>query len=174
MAMRRPGWGLQDQGECCFATALANVEGMKKETLRVIFDTGSQKSFITAEVVAKLGLRPKRREVLEILPFGSTDAEVKTRDVVEVGLVHVDGKKIVTLQCYVVDEISSITNSHPEIVKKTYSHLNNIWFSDICRHKKRLKVDILIGSDILWSCQEDDIRRGGPNEPVAVKTVIRL
>ena len=153
-------------------TALANVEGMKKEKLRVLFDTGSHKSFITAEVVAKLGLRPVRREDLGILPFGSTDAEVKTRDVVEVGLVPVDGKKKVTLQCYVVDEISSIANAHPEIVRKTYSHLNNIWFSDICRHKERLKVDILIGSDSLWSFQGDDNRRGGPNEPVAVKTTL--
>ena len=111
-----------------------------------------------------------RREDLGILPFGSTDAEVKARDVFEVGLVPVDGKKKVTLQCYVIDEISSIVNAHLEIVKKTYPHLNNIWFSDICRHKERLKVDMLMGSDSLWSFQEDDIRRGRPNESVAVKT----
>ena len=159
-------------GNVALQTALANVEGMKKETVRVLFDTGSHKSFITAEVVAKVGLRPVRREDLGILPFGSTDAEVKTRDVVEVSLVPVNGKKKVTIECYVVDEISSIANAHPEVVKETYPHLHNIWFSDICRHKETLKVDILIGSDSLWNFQESEIRRGGPNEPVAVKTTL--
>ena len=105
-------------GNVALQTAFANVEGMKKKILRVLFDTGSHKSFISADVVAKLGLSPVRREDLGILPFRSTVAEVKTRDVVEVGLVPVDGKKEVTLQCYVVDEISSIANAHPEIVKK--------------------------------------------------------
>ena len=101
-------------GNVALQTALANVEGMKKETVRVLFDTGSHKSFITAEGVVKVGLHPVRREDLRILPFGSTDAEVKTRDVVEVSQVPVIGKKKVTLQCYVVDEISFIANAHPE------------------------------------------------------------
>ena len=50
--------GAGSGGNVALQAALANVEGMKKETLRVLFDTGSHKSFITAEVVVKLGLRP--------------------------------------------------------------------------------------------------------------------
>ena len=38
---------------------------------------------------------------------------------VEVSLVPVNGKKKVTIQCYVVDEISSIANARPEIFKET-------------------------------------------------------
>ena len=38
---------------------------------------------------------------------------------VEVSLVPVNGKKKVTIQCYVVDEISSIANALPEIFKET-------------------------------------------------------
>ena len=76
------------------------------------------------------------------------------------------------MQCFVVDEISSISNAHPEVVRENYPHLHDIWFSDICRHKERLQVDILIGSDNLWKFQESEIRRGGPNEPVAIKTTL--
>jgi len=159
-------------GNVALQTALASVEGVKKETVRVLFDTGSHKSFISAEVVSRIGLRPVRKEELGIVAFGSTDAEVKTRDVVEVCLVPRTGKKKVTLQCFVVDEISSISNVHPEVVRKNYPHLHDIWFSDICRHKERLQVDILIGSDNLWNFQESEIRRGGPNEPVAIKTTL--
>ena len=50
--------------------------------------------------------------------------------------------------------------------------MHNIWFSDIYRHNESLKVDISIGSDSLWNFQESEIRRGGPNEPVAVKTTL--
>ena len=99
-----------------------------------------------------------RREDSGISPFGRTDAEIKTRDVVEVVLVPVDRKRKVTLQCYVVEGISSIANAHTEIVKKTYPNLNKIWFSDTGRHKERLKVNILSGSDSLWSFQQDDIK----------------
>ena len=66
---------------------------------------------------------------------------------VEICLVPINGEEKVTLQCYVVDEICSISNVHPEVVRDTYPHLNNIWFSDICRNKERLKVDVLVGSD---------------------------
>ena len=159
-------------GNVALQTALASVEGVKKETVRVLFDTGSHKSFISAEAVSRIGLRPVRKEKLGITTFGSMLAEVKTRDVVEVCLVPMRGKKKVTLQCFVVDEIFSISNVHPEIVRENYPHLHEIWFSDICRHKERLQVDILIGSDNLWNFQESEIRRGGPNEPVAIKTTL--
>ena len=137
------------------------MEGVKKETVRVLFDTCSHKSFISAEAVSRIGLHPVKKEELGIMAFGSTDAEVKTRDVVEVCLVPMTGKKKVTLQCFVVDEISSISNVHPEVVRENYPHLHDIWFSDICRHNERLQVDILIGSDDLWNFQESEIRRGG-------------
>ena len=52
--------------------------------------------------------------------FRSMVADVTTRDVVEVCLVPMRGKKKVTLQCFVVDEISSISNVHPEIVREKY------------------------------------------------------
>ena len=48
--------------------------------VRVLFDTGSNKSFITAEADSKIGLCPVRKEKLSVMTFGSTDAEVKTRD----------------------------------------------------------------------------------------------
>ena len=76
-------------GNVALQTVLANEEGMKKETVRVLLHTGSQRSFITAGVVAKVGLLPVRIEDLGILPFGSTDAEVKARDLIEVSLVPV-------------------------------------------------------------------------------------
>ena len=152
-------------------TALAKVKGVKKECrVRILFDTGSHKSFITAEAVDKIGLPVVRREKLGIQAFGSKEAEVRVREVVDVCLSPLHGSERVVISCYVVDEISSIPNVHPEVVRQLYTHLTGIWFSDVCRAEETLAVDILIGSDAVWEFQEGTSIRGGPGEPVAIKT----
>ena len=152
-------------------TALAKVKGVKKECkVRILFNTGSHKSVLTAEAVDKIGLPVVRRKRLGIQAFGSKEAEVRVREVVDVCLSPLDGRERVTISCYVVDEISSISNVHPEVVRQMYTHLTGIWFSDVCRAEETLAVDILIGSDAIWEFQEGTSIRGGPGEPVAIKT----
>lgn len=60
-------------------TALAKVTGgvTKESKVRVLFDSGSNLSFVTARAVEKLGLRPVRREKLETKVFGSDEVEVQ-------------------------------------------------------------------------------------------------
>eukprot|EP00795_Rhopilema_esculentum_P017366 gene17366-biopygen6317 len=67
-------------------TALANVNARKECRVRVLFDNGSQKTFITAEAVAKLGLEPIRVERLGIKAFGKTIG-IRPTDEVHEGLI---------------------------------------------------------------------------------------
>ena len=80
-------------GKVALQTAVANVNGMKDGRVRVLFDSGSHRSFVTAAAVEKLGLRPVRRENLSIKAFGSNEAENRMREVVEFYLVPVVGGK---------------------------------------------------------------------------------
>ena len=153
-------------------TALANVNGKEESRVRCLFDTGSHKSFITAEAVDPLCLRPVRGESLCIKAFGQTEADRKETDVVEFSLTSLRGGKVVNISCFVVDLITSIVNVHPEEVKKQCKYLNNVSFSDVSRHNEMLSIQILIGSDFIWQFQESESLRGGPNEPVAVKTTL--
>ena len=154
-------------------TALAKVEGEKCESrVRVLFDTGSHTSFISAEAVNRIGLRAVRREALSIQAFGSTETKEKVRDVVEISLVSLNGRKKVKVHCFVVDEIASIANVHPEKVKTRYSHIKDVYFSDVCRNHDVLEINVLIGSDNFWKFQQNEVKRGGPDDPVAVKTVL--
>ena len=154
-------------------TALAKVKGEKcGSRVRVLFDTGSHTSFISAEAVDRIGLRPVRREALSIQAFGSTEVKERVRDVVEVSLVSLYERKSVNIHCFVVDEIASITNVHPEKVKKSYPHIKDVFFSDVCRNEDVLDINVLIGSDNFWRFQKHEVKRGGPNDPVAVKTVL--
>ena len=153
-------------------TALAKVDGKRESKVRVLFDTGSHQSFITAKAVGRIGLRPTRSESLGIQAFGKSEAEVKMRDIVEFSLVPLHGGKPVKLECFVVDEIASIPNEHVELIKGNYHHLHKIYFSDVCRNEETLQVDILIGSNFVWEFQQGETVRGGPQEPVAVKTTL--
>ena len=155
-------------------TALAKVNGgtTKESRVRVLFDSGSHCSFVTARAVGKSGLRPVRREKLEIKVFGSDEAEVQEREVVNLSLESVQGRKSLHISCFVVNDISEIANVHPEKVKQGYPYLRQIFFSDVSRFEYNLQVDILVGLDYQWQFMEGEIIRGGRYDPVAVRTTL--
>eukprot|EP00794_Sanderia_malayensis_P018427 gene18427-biopygen12366 len=132
--------------EVALQTALAYVDDQREQKVRVLFDSGSQRSFISAKAVKTLGLRPVRRENLEINAFGSRMPDDRER--------------------------ADISNIHIEYVKKLYPHLQTIWFSDVSRSTEKLSIQILVGADYMWEFLEGEERRGGPHEPVATKTAL--
>ena len=154
-------------------TALARVEGKEKSRVGVLYDSGSQKTFISAKDVNKLDLKPLREEMLAIKKVGESEPEIKKREVYEVTLAPLkrngEGVKV---EAFVVDEISTIHNIHVETIMKDYAHLCNVYFSDVCRSEDIVEIDVLIGSNYLWNFQLGEVIRGGQQEPVAVKTLL--
>ena len=67
----------------------------------------------------------------------------------------------VEVEAFEVNEISSVANIHLEQIKHNYAHLSNILFSDVSRNKEILEIDILCGSNFLWSFQDGECIRGG-------------
>ena len=110
------------------------------------------------------------RELLGINTFGQKCTNAEQREVVELNLECIDGQKPLTIEALVVPEICSIQNAHVELARKKYPHLKGIWFSDVCKEQEELEIDVLIGSDYLWSFQAGSTRRGRAGEPVAVET----
>ena len=157
-------------GKVALQTAVANVNGMKEGRVRVLFDCGSHRSFITLSAVEKLGLTSVKKENLSINVFGSIEAEGRVREVVELYLFPVGKGKEVKISCFVVESIGSISNVHLEEVKQIYHHLNLVWFSDVCRNKEVLDIQVLIGSGYQYEYLEGEQIRGGPHEPVAIQT----
>ena len=60
-------------------TALAAVEGKRKGKLRVLFDKGSQRTFVSMKAVKRLDLKPIRQENLSIKVIGRSEAETALR-----------------------------------------------------------------------------------------------
>ena len=59
-----------------------------------------------------------------------------------------------------------------EAAKCDFPHQKGVWFSDVCRHKEELEIDLLVGADYLCRFQTGRTIRGEPKEPVAVETVL--
>ena len=91
-------------------TALAKVNDKKECRVRVLFDTGSQKTFITAKAVGRLGLEAVREESLGIRAFGSKDANVSKRKICKLSLSPIRGDGKINVEAFVVKDISNIAN----------------------------------------------------------------
>ena len=103
--------------------------------------------------------------------FGRNEVEYAMRDVFVISLSNLGGESVM-IECFLVEEISSITNEHVEIIKKSYSRLHKIYFSDVSKDEDFLEIDKLVGSDFIWEFQKGQSIRGGPSEPIAVKITL--
>ena len=104
--------------------AQAIVEnGEESMRVRVLFDSGSHRSFITSCLVSRLNLEPVISENIGIKLFGTNVPETKVRNVVELSLMPIssNARESVKLQAIVVDEIAEIPNVHTEIIKNDLS-----------------------------------------------------
>ncbi|CAB4000960.1 Hypothetical predicted protein, partial [Paramuricea clavata] len=162
---------LGSQSRVALLTAQALVKGVKgSPRVRVLFDTGSHKSFVSRKVVKAAGVPAKRKEWIEIKSFGQERAEGKLQDVFELEVLPVTGGESVNIEAYGVEYVSQIRNEHVELKKRDYSHLQGLWFSDVCKENEVLEIEVLIGADYLWCFQEGNVVRGKADEPVAVQT----
>ncbi|CAB4007702.1 E3 ubiquitin- ligase DZIP3 [Paramuricea clavata] len=153
-------------------TAQAMFVGKKSGRVRVLLDSGSQRTLVTVKVAKALGCEVVRVENLSIGTFGQRALDSELRNVVRLELRSLFGSQVVSVDTYVVPEISVIRNQHLEVVRENYAHLKDLWLSDVCKSSEDLEVDVLVGADYLWLLQRDCVRRGKPGEPVAIDTVL--
>ncbi|XP_046856074.1 uncharacterized protein LOC124449168 [Xenia sp. Carnegie-2017] len=95
-------------------TAQAKLVGSKSGRVRFLLDSGSQRSFVTERTAKALGCKVVREENLRIGTFGKRALENELRRVVRLDLSSLSGGEVVSIEAYVVPEISVISNQHLE------------------------------------------------------------
>ena len=125
--------------------AQAKFDSNGKLRVRALFDSGSQKTVVTPNVVQEIDLRIVRTESSEIRSSGSTETDRKVQDVVELDLKTTSDGKGVKIEVFVVDKISDVADCYAELVKH-YNHLRSINLADIS-NEDFLQVDVLVGSN---------------------------
>ena len=137
---------------------------------RVLFDTGSQRSYITSELKERLNLPTLSRQDILVKTFGSMTAQSETVDVVELNIRTPRGENIpvtayaVPLICEPLQGqcVSEAVASNP--------HLSGLRLAEHpTEGNSDGTVDILIGSDQYWNFVTGNVARGEEG-PTAIHT----
>ena len=148
------------QTRIALASNHTSVQPQAKHCVRIILDSGSQKTYITQQLKETLGLKPIARGRLCIKTFGSDYDNLKAVDVVNLCLKNVDNDITITITAHVVPMICSPLNYQAvQFERKNHAHLNDIALSER-NPEENLVVDILIGADQYWNIANGEVKRG--------------
>ena len=136
----------------------------KKVTVNILFDGGSQKSFISEELKRKLDLKSERTEVLNLNTFGSEKYVKKTSDRVKVNLVVQD--EVIVISALTSPAVCSPLCNRVEI--SNYPHLNGLALAESVDVSSK-RIDILIGADHYYDIVIGEVIRGSAG-PVAISS----
>ena len=134
----------------------------------VLFDTVSQRSFVTESVMKKLKLPTLRKETMIFHVLGQNDNKVKEVDIVQIRIKGNNGLYIFIEVVSCGKIYSPITNQKYNFSKNNYDHLRNI---KLLKHSEgdSTSIDLLIENDFYYSFRNRNIIEGQKDEPIAIE-----
>ena len=134
----------------------------------VLFDTVSQRSFVTESVMKKLKLPTLRKETMIFHVLGQNDNKVKEVDIVQIRIKGNNGLHIFIEVVSCGKIYSPITNQKYNFSKNNYDHLRNI---KLLKHSEgdSTSIDLLIENDFYYSFRNRNIIEGQKDEPIAIE-----
>ena len=137
--------------------------------IRIILDSGSQRSYITNHLKKDLNLQVDHQETMLIKTFGSKEEKSQNCDVVHFSIKLLDGKDM-QMSAYSVPLICEpLSGQTVDLAKNMYDFLSDLHLADYPREAGPAEVHILIGSDQYWQLVTGEVRRGDSG-PMAVHT----
>ena len=155
-------------------TARASVFQPNRPSLttivRIILDSGSQRSYVTEMVRKNLALHTEQAETIVMKTFGCHE-KVQICDVVKLAIKTATGTDLV-LPFLVVPSICEPIAGQPiTLARDTYPHLFGLNLADDSDRSESLAISILIGADHYWKLATGRVRRGKTG-PTAIETVL--
>ncbi|XP_065895895.1 uncharacterized protein [Dysidea avara] len=127
------------------------------ENVRILFDNGSQRSYITDSLKTRLGLSPIRKEKLNLNTFGYSKFKTQNCDVVRVYLRKPGSENLYCINALSFPTICSALPSPVDL--SAYPVLNELELADCQVSPGQNHIDILVGSDFYWSLVTGEIIR---------------
>lgn len=156
---------LQTARACIYSIA----EPRHSLEVRLLLDSGSQRSYLSERASRQLALEPKGVQQLSIATFGSDRERLQTCSVVEVGM-RMRNFPPLCLSLYVVPTICEPLVSQPIATCVSEGcHLASLDLADYSDGETSLEVDMLVGSDFYWDLVTGGVSRGTQG-PVAIHT----
>ena len=140
-----------------------NIEDPERtKEVRIIFDSGSQRSYITDRVKQYLSLKSIHTETMVIKTFGSESQAKQTCDVVKLGVKLRSGGSMELLFLSVPLICEPLSSQPIALATNIYSKFASLELADYSYGNETLEIDGLIGSDQYWKivtgeviCQHD-------------------
>ena len=133
--------------------------------VRVLFDSGSQRSYVTEQVCSKLCLKPVSKEKLQVNTFGGNRFKTKECKSVKLCLQKRGSSEKTEITAFSFPVICSTLLSPMEV--DMYSYLADLDLADYTEQGCSDGIDVLVGSDFYWKFVTREIRRGSCG-PVAI------
>ena len=138
------------------ATALAtNQDGSKSTRVKILFDCGSQRSYLTDSLKSRPSLKPTRTETLQLNTFGKRNFRKHKCDVVT---LHLESCNDETVEVSVLSFPAICSPLPTKVDASSYPHLQGLQLAD-CSDSQDA-IDVLIGSDHYWDFVTNEIMRG--------------
>ena len=144
----------------------------EKHKARIVFDSCSQRSYISNRLRSTLKLETVESENLLIKTFGDKSPKVLSCDKVKFAVTDTEGNEII-MDAYSVPTICSpISNQSIKVALEEYPHLHGLTLADkpSLSTADDVEVDVLIGADYYWKFVTGTTKRSGKPGPVAVLT----
>lgn len=144
------------------AKAMAcNIDETRKAGVRILFDNGSQRSYVTDSLVQRLKLSVSRKEKLHLDTFGDDHFKARQCEVVKFKLIKPGMKDHVLIEAL---RFPTICTPLPPVMKlDDYPCMKELELADDLTNQSTA-IDILIGSDYYWALVTGEVLRtdGGP------------
>ena len=138
--------------------------------VRIILDSGSQRSYVENRVRETLELPTEQVETIAIKTFASKE-RIQVCDVIKLAIKTKDGTNLV-LPFLAVPTICEPLSGQPiAIAKERFRHLSNLELADHGSVKGSLEINILIGADHYWKFVTGKVTHGTTG-PTAIHTVL--
>lgn len=153
-------------------TAVACIESDTTSiTANILFDEGSQRSFITQSVANELNLQSEAQENITLSTFGGSTTPDKRVDTTTVHLKSLQGENV-PMRTIIVPTIATPVITHNDNNISNLPHLKGLTLAhpNVDDYSNDFTVDVLVGADHYWDIVEDEVIKG-PG-PTAAKSKI--
>ena len=118
---------------------------------RILFNSGSQRSYVYQRLNEALRLKPIHSETLAIKTFGSTDENVQTCDNVQLCVQEVNGSNLYLTVNTVPVICAPLQNQCIELSEDNIPHLQGLELADNSFGHSELEIDLLVDADFHWT-----------------------
>ena len=148
---------------CLLKTAIAPLQANDIQLNgNILFDEGSQRSFISREMATKLRLQPATSETLSVTSFGTRSTLNQTLDVTVVNVVTASGETL-PVSALIVPVIAAPLQNLFKSSIDSLNHIRGLKLAHPVSDREDFHISLLIGTDHYWTFVQDHIVRGdGP------------